>query len=150
MVSFKLHGTPRQVTLISVFFLLPLALVSPLAGVFVDRWDPRRTMIVSDLARALLILGLVFSRAPIHVYIVMFAISAFSSFFIPAQSVLIPQLVPMEGLMSANAAIEQAMQMVRIVSPALAGALVGWFGENVCYYVDSLSFLVSAAHDLAD
>jgi DHA3 family macrolide efflux protein-like MFS transporter len=144
MVSFRLNGTPRQVTLISVFFLLPLALIGPLAGVFVDRWDPRRTMIASDLARGVLILGLVVARAPWHVYVVLFSISLFSSFFMPSQSVVMPQIVPMHGLMSANAAMQQAMQMVRIVSPALSGALVGWLGGNVCYYVDSASFFFSA------
>ncbi len=144
MVSFRMHGTPREVTLISVFFLLPLAVIGPIAGVFVDRWDPRRTMIASDLARGVVILGLVFSHVPAHVYAVLFACSVFSSFFMPAQAVVLPQIVPMEGLLSANAAMQQAMQLVRIISPALSGALVGWLGGSICYYIDSLSFFVSA------
>lgn len=144
MVSFRMHGTPREVTLISVFFLLPLALIGPIAGVFVDRWDPKRTMIVSDLARGVLILGLAFAHAPEHVYAVLFAISVFSSFFMPSQSVVIPQIVPMEGLLSANASIQQAMQFVRILSPAISGALVGYLGGNICYYLDSVSFFISA------
>ena len=44
-ISFRLHGSPRQVTMVMVAFLLPFALFGPIAGVFVDRWDPRRTMI---------------------------------------------------------------------------------------------------------
>jgi MFS transporter, DHA3 family, macrolide efflux protein len=145
MVSFRMHGTPRQVTLISVFFLLPLALIGPIAGVFVDRWDPRRTMIASDLSRGLLILGLVFAHVPEHVYAVLFAVSIFSSFFVPAQSVVLPLIVPPQGLLGANAAMQQAMQVVRIVSPVLSGALVGWLGGNICYYADSASFFFSAA-----
>lgn len=145
MVSFKMHGTPRQVTLISVAFLLPLALVSPIAGVFVDRWDPRRTMIASDVSRGILILGLIFAHAPEHVYLVLFAVSVFSSFFVPAQSVAVPQIVPMQGLLSASAAMQQAMQVVRIVSPVISGMLAGWLGANVCYYADSASFFISAA-----
>jgi MFS transporter, DHA3 family, macrolide efflux protein len=128
-----MHGTPRQVTLITVFFLLPLALISPIAGVFVDRWDPRRTMIVSDLSRGVLILGLVFANVPEHVYAVLFAVSVFSSFFVPAQSVVVPQIVPPQGLLSANAAMQQAMQVVRIISPVVSGAIVGWFGSSICY-----------------
>ena len=144
MVSFRMHGTPRQVTLISVSFLLPLALISPIAGVFVDRWDPRRTMIASDVFRGILILGLVFAHAPEHVYVVLFTVSLFSCFFVPAQSVVLPQLVPPQALLSANAAMQQAMQLVRIVSPVISGALAGWFGSNVCYFADSASFLFSA------
>src|SRR5690349_15875560 len=75
VVSFQMHGTPRQVTLITVFFLLPFALIGPIAGVFVDRWDPKRTMILSDLVRAVLILGLVFTHAPWQVYAVIFTVS---------------------------------------------------------------------------
>jgi len=144
MVSFRMHGTPRQVTLITVFFLLPLALIGPIAGVFVDRWDPRRTMIASDLSRGVLILGLVFAQVPEHVYAVLFGVSVFSSFFVPAQSVVLPQIVPPQGLLSANAAMQQAMQLVRIVSPVISGMLAGWFGSNVCYYADSVSFFLSA------
>ena len=145
MVSFRMHGTPRQVTLISVFFLLPLAIISPIAGVFVDRWDPRRTMIASDVFRGVLILGLVFAHAPAHVYAVLFAVSFFSCFFVPAQSVVLPQIVPPQGLLSANAAMQQAMQIVRIVSPVISGAMAGWLGAEVCYYADSASFFFSAA-----
>lgn len=145
MVSFRLRGTPAQVTLVSVAFILPLAIIGPLAGAFVDRWDPRRTMIVSDLARGVLILGLMWAQAPWQIYLVLFSASVFSSFFVPAQSVVIPQLVPLEGLMSANAAMQQAMQMVRILSPALSVAMVGWLGYSSCYAIDSISFLLSAA-----
>src|SRR5271155_3785170 len=59
-VSFKLHGTPEQVTGISIAYLIPLALFGPLAGVFVDRWNVKATMIASDLTRGVLALSLVF------------------------------------------------------------------------------------------
>jgi len=40
---------------------------------------------------------------------------------------------------------EQTIQLIRVISPAIAGALVAWAGEKVCFYIDSLSFLLSAA-----
>jgi len=142
-MSFKMHASARGITLVTVFFLLPLALVGPLAGVFVDRWDAKRTMVASDFSRAVLILGLVLAGAPWQIYAVFFAISTFSSFFSPAQSVAMPQIVPMAQLMSANAVTQQTLQLVRIVSPAIAGALAGWAGPSSCYYLDSASFLFS-------
>ena len=54
-------------------------------------------------------------------------------------------MVPHTGLMSANALMAQAMQVMQIVSPAIAGALVAWFGPNSCFLIDSLSFLFSGA-----
>jgi MFS transporter, DHA3 family, macrolide efflux protein len=142
-MSFRMHASARAITLVSVFFLLPLAFVGPVAGVFVDRWDPKRTMVVSDLARAVLALGLVIVGAPWHIYVVFFALSTFSSFFTPARSVTFPQILPLEGLMSANAVIQQTVQMLQLASPAIAGALVGWAGPSSCYYLDSASFVFS-------
>jgi MFS family permease len=62
LVTFQLHGTATQVSMILVAYMLPLAVVSPLAGVYVDKWDVKWTMIASDLVRGVLVLVLVFVR----------------------------------------------------------------------------------------
>jgi MFS family permease len=142
-MTFRMHASARAIALVTVFYLLPLAFVGPVAGVFVDRWHPRRTMVASDMARAVLVLGLVFTRAPWHIYAVFLALSTFSSFFTPARSVTMPQLVPLNGLMGANALIQQTVQILQMASPILAGALAGWAGPSSCYYLDSASFLFS-------
>ena len=142
-MTFRMHASARAITLVTVFFLLPLAFVGPVAGVFVDRWHPRRTMVTSDIARAVLALGLVFARAPWHIYVVFLALSTFSSFFTPARSVTLPQIVPLNGLMSANALFQQTVQILQMGSPVLAGALAGWAGPSSCYYLDSASFVFS-------
>jgi len=142
-ITFRMHASARAITLVTVFFLLPMALVGPLAGVFVDRWSPKRTMVTSDLARAALVFGLILARAPWHIYVVFFALSTFSSFFLPARSVTLPRIVPMEGLMSANAIMQQTVQLLQMGSPVVAGALAGWAGPASCYYLDSTSFVFS-------
>lgn len=142
--TFKLHATASQVTFISVSFLIPFAFFGPIAGVFVDRWSLKRTMITSDLIRAGLIGALILAPNLYSIYAVLMTLSFVSTFFIPAQSVTLRTLVPPHGLMSANAMMQQAMQVIRIVTPALAGALVGWFGAYVCYLIDGGSFLFSA------
>lgn len=142
-MTFRMHASARAITLVTVFFLLPLAFVGPVAGVFVDRWHPRRTMVTSDIARAVLVLGLVWARAPWHIYAVFLALSTFSSFFTPARSVTLPQIVPLNGLMGANAVVQQTVQILQMASPVLAGALAGWAGPSSCYYLDSASFVFS-------
>jgi len=144
-VSFRLKATPAQVTLISVAFLIPLALLGPVAGVFVDRWDAKRTMISSDLIRAALALGLVFASGLSQIYAILFALSAVSTFFIPAQTVTIRSVTPREGLMAANALMTQALTVLRIISPAIAGAMVNWIGAKPAYYFDGASFIFSAS-----
>src|SRR5580700_12129854 len=50
-ITFRMHGTAEDVTGVMVAYLVPFALIGPIAGVFVDRWNPRVTMIASDLTR---------------------------------------------------------------------------------------------------
>ncbi|HKQ72500.1 MAG TPA: MFS transporter [Blastocatellia bacterium] len=144
-VSFRLQATAAQITLISVAFLIPFALLGPISGVFVDRLDARLTMIASDLIRAALVLGLVFASGLNQIYAILFALSAVSTFFVPAQTIMIRAITPKEGLLAANALVQQAFQVVRIVSPAIAGALVKWVGAKPAYYFDGASFIFSAA-----
>ncbi len=145
VVSFRMHGTPAQVTGVQIAYMLPLALLGPLAGVFVDRWPLKPTLVSSDLIRAGLVLLLVLSSALWQVYAVLIALSCVSSFFAPAQSVTIRAHVPHEGLLSANALMQIAMMGIRILGPAAAGTLVAAFGASLCYAVDGASFLASAA-----
>jgi MFS family permease len=144
VISFQLHGTAAQVTGVQIAYMLPLALLGPLAGVFVDRWPLKPTLIASDLIRAGLVALLFVSAAVWQVYLVLIALSCVSSFFSPAQSVTIRHHVPREGLLSANALMQISMMGVRIIGPASAGALVAAFGPGICYGVDVVSFVVSA------
>ncbi len=144
LVTFQLHGTPTQVSMILVAFMLPLALVSPLAGVFVDKWNVKWTMIASDLIRGLLVLVLVFVRDLNAIYLIFLALSTVSSFFVPAQSVAVRALAPAAGLLAVNGLMSQAVQGSQIISPAIAGLLVQWFGPNACFLFDSVSFFFSA------
>ncbi|MGZ4829058.1 MAG: MFS transporter, partial [Candidatus Angelobacter sp.] len=49
LITFRWHGTPVQVTTVTIAFVLPMAVISPIAGVFVDHWNVKRLMIASDL-----------------------------------------------------------------------------------------------------
>ena len=146
VATFQLHGTATQVSMILVAYLLPLAVISPLAGVFVDKWNVKATMIASDLIRAVLVLALVFLRPNLNAfYATFFALSTVSSFFMPAQSVAVRTIAPATGLLAVNALMSQAIQGSQIVSPAVSGLLVQWFGANSCFLFDSASFVFSAA-----
>jgi DHA3 family macrolide efflux protein-like MFS transporter len=145
VVTYRMQGTPQQVTLVQMAYMLPLAVLGPLSGVFVDRWPLKPTLIGSDLIRAGLVLLLFAATSMTHIYIVLCALSCVSSFFAPAQSVTIRNHVPPNGLISANALMQMAMMGTRVVGPAAAGALVAAFGAGICYAIDFGSFLVSAA-----
>jgi MFS family permease len=145
VVAYRMHGTPQQVTGVQIAYMLPLALLGPLSGVFVDRWPLKPTLVSSDLIRAGLVLVLFVTTSMWQIYLVLCALSCVSSFFGPAQSVTVRTYVPPHGLISANALMQMGMMGTRVVGPAAAGALVAAFGPRICYALDFASFLVSAA-----
>src|SRR5438094_8171650 len=125
--------------------MLPIVFIGPIAGVFVDRWPLKPTLVSSDLIRAVLALLLIPATSVWHVYFILGALSAVSAFFSPAQQVTIRSHVPVHGLMSANALMQIAFMGSRLIGPATAGAIVAAFTPNVCYAIDVASFVMSAA-----
>src|SRR5690349_21076530 len=81
VVTYRMHGTPAQVTGVQFSYMLPLALLGPLSGVFVDRWPLKPTLIASDLIRAVLVLLLFVSTSIWQIYFILAALSCVSSFF---------------------------------------------------------------------
>jgi DHA3 family macrolide efflux protein-like MFS transporter len=144
VLTFDLHASAQQVTGVQIAYMLPIAVLGVLAGVFVDRWPLKPTMVSSDSIRAGLVLLLIFARQPWHFYLILAAISVVSSFFGPAQGVAIRSAVPLHGLRSANALMQQVMFGMRIIGPAIASFMVASFGPNSCYTLDAVSFLGSA------
>jgi MFS family permease len=145
VVSFTMHGTPNQITGVQIFYMLPMVFVGPIAGVFVDRWPLKPTLVASDLIRAALAILLIPAVSLWQVYAVLAALSCVSAFFAPAQQVTIRTHVPTPGLISANALMQMAFMGMRIVGPATAGAIAASFGPKICYAIDVVSFAASAA-----
>jgi len=145
LITFRLRGTAADVALATAMYLFPFAAISPVAGVLVDRWHAKRVMIWSDLVRAGIAASLVLVRDVPQMCAVMAVLGVVSAFFAPAQSVAIRALVAPGDLLAANALLAQALYVVRIIGPALAGALVAWLTEKACFWIDAGSFLFSAA-----
>jgi MFS family permease len=126
---------------------LPSILVGSVAGVFVDRWDRRRTMIVADVLRACLLLGLLAVRSRETVWIV-FGVtlvqSTIGQFFTPAKNALIPRLVGEADLLAANSLSSMGGQLALLIGPALGGAALALLGIASGILADAASFLFSA------
>jgi MFS family permease len=144
ILTFKLHATAQQVTGVQIAYMLPIAILGILAGVFVDRWLLKPTMVSSDSIRAGLCLLLLAAHQIWHFYAILAAISVVSSFFGPAQGVAIRSAVPLHGLRSANALMQQVMFGMRIIGPAIAAFMVAYLTEKSCYIFDAVSFVGSA------
>jgi len=125
----------------------PEIVLGSVAGVYADRWDRRRTMIIADLARAgvlLLLLALPARGGLWLVYLVAAAQTSIAQFFLPASGALIPRIVGDAHLMSANALRATMDNAARVVGPAIGGTLLGSLGLGGVVLVDAASFLCSA------
>lgn len=125
----------------------PQVVVGSFAGVFVDRWDRRRTMVVSDLLQAVGLLPLLFAgpgRIGV-VYAVLLWQGTVEQFFHPAQQALVPALVPAEDLLAANAVTGQSQHLARLAGSALGGVVAAWGGIAAVAAADAATFVVSAA-----
>jgi DHA3 family macrolide efflux protein-like MFS transporter len=145
----KLTGSALMVGLSVISSAVPMLLLGPLAGVFVDRWNRKTTMIVSDMLRGLLVLPCLLVKTPDQVwvyYLVGFLMSCVSRFFFPAQNAVLPLIV--EGsndLLTANGLMQAVMTVGMLAGPALAGFTIGLWGSWVAFVFDSLSYMASAA-----
>ena len=144
VMTFNLHANAQQITGVQIAYMLPIAVLGVLSGVFVDRWPVKTTLVSSDLIRAALCLGLFFVHSVWGFYLVLAAISIVSSFFSPAQGVALRSAVPHHGLGSSQALMQQVMMGMRIVGGPIATGLVSALGPRFCYGVDSISFVASA------
>jgi MFS family permease len=127
-------------------YILPGVLFSSVAGVFVDRWDRRKTMIFVNFLQMLTILLLLLVQSPEHiwiVYVVGFLESTLSQFFGPAESALLPLLVEEEHLLQANSMNALNDNLARIIGPAIGGVLLGVWGLNSIVIADAFSYLLS-------
>jgi MFS family permease len=144
----RLTGSTVMVGLSVISNALPTLLLGPVAGVFVDRWDRKWTMIASDLLRALLILLCLLVRTVEQVWIyyaIGFLMSCVSRFFFPAQNAVLPLVVSdRNDLLAANGLMQTVQTVGLLAGGALAGFVVGLWGERVAFIIDSVTFLVSA------
>lgn len=141
-------GSALASTALFMVNMLPRVLFGSVAGVFVDRWDHRRTMLITDLARAgllLLLLPVASSDAWLWISYPIVALEAtLSMFFQPARGALLPRLVPRDELLAANGLGSVSESAIRLLAPALGGVLVARFGLASVLLIDSASYLFSA------
>ena len=126
---------------------LPRLLFGSVAGVFVDRWDRKHTMVLSDLSRALILLPLLAVAAGgplVLVFAVAFVEATVSMFFLPAKSATIPNLVAEEDLTAANSLDSLSEEVPSLVGALLGGALLGIVGLSGLVLLDIGTYLASA------
>ncbi|RKY29649.1 MAG: hypothetical protein DRP68_07035, partial [Candidatus Omnitrophota bacterium] len=128
--------------------VLAVLLISPVAGVYVDRWEKRKTMYVSDFLRGIciaLIFILIFKfKTVIFVYFLIFLSFCVGRFFIPAKMAIIPALVDQKDLLLANSLVSITAMIAAILGFGLGGIIVEKLGVKVAFLIDSVTFFLSS------
>lgn len=121
-----------------------------LGGVYADRWDRQKTMIIVDLLRALAVLSLPFvawtGQIPLW-YLVLIAIvvGSLSALFIPALQASLPALTEATSTLQAtNGLMDVTRRLARILGPGMAGVLIAFLPLPHFFTIDAISFGVSA------
>jgi MFS family permease len=144
---FKLTGSSRAIGLLLVARFLPSFIVGTLSGVVVDRFSRRAIMIISDIMRALVVLGFLLVRRPDQVwmvYVLTVLQLVFSTFFEPAKTAVIPSIVSGRELLAANAIASATWSVMLTLGAAFGGLVTGWFGTDAAFVLDSLTYIASA------
>jgi MFS family permease len=143
----RLTGSTAALATMAIALALPRIIFGMLAGVYVDRYDRKRIMVISDMLRAGLVLGFIFVSTAERIgllYIFAFLQATVGAFFQPARTAYIPNLVPEDGLLSANSLAETSRIIFGLLGTAVAGVFLG-ASELVwpLFALDSLTFFVS-------
>jgi hypothetical protein len=126
---------------------LPFAIVGPVAGVVVDRVNRRRLMIVADLLRGVVVLGLLVIRRPDQVwiaYVVTAVMVSASAFFEPARTATIPNITSSDELLPANALSSALWSAMLAIGASVGGVATVVAGRNAAFLLNALSFFASA------
>ena len=142
----KLTGSATMLAMALIAAIVGQGILGFLAGAFADRFDRRKVIIISDIARA----GLVFTLAFILPrdlrwgILLILLLNVGVVFFRSGIFALIPSVVPRKDLLAANALYQTTQRVGEILGSALGGAIVVSVGFQAAFFVDAASFFVSA------
>jgi MFS family permease len=133
--------------LIIVVKMLSLASFSPFAGYLTDRFNRRRIMIVCDLLRGLLVLGLllVVSYETLWLAYVLTALQMMlSAIFEPAKTSSIPNVTTEEELVDANVLSSASWSIIFTMGMGFGGLATAWLGTDLVFVINTISYVISA------
>ena len=148
LIYARTPGSTIELAKLLSFTILPVFLISPFAGIYVDRWNRKYTMIICDLLRGLLVLlipfATIYSKSMVPIYILVFITFSVTRFFLPSKLSIIPDFVDRDRLLLANSLTSTTMMIATIVGFGFGGIIVAYLGAKGGFYVDSVTYFISA------
>ncbi|HXQ93865.1 MAG TPA: MFS transporter [Thermoplasmata archaeon] len=145
----ELTGSPFAVAIIVTGTILPGVILGPFLGVYVDRWDRRRTLVATNVVQGVVIAalsGLVLAgRTDLSVlFAIVLMLGSGATTVRVATNAYVPSVVPVEDLPPANGLLSVSGSMNQIVGLSLGGVFVALFGVTLPIEYDAISFFAAA------
>ncbi len=146
IMVYKESGSALSVGLMLVATALPSVLIGLIAGVYVDRYDRKRIMVVANILRAALVLMIPFlvSSNIAWLYVMIFATSTVGQFFDPAHESVLPEIADDQELAAANSLMAISSFGATAIGFAASGLIASQFDIKWAFYLDAASFLFGA------
>jgi predicted MFS family arabinose efflux permease len=147
---YDISNRPGALAIVGFAWTLPQVAGLLLAGVLSDRFERRRLLVIADLVRCVAI-GAIAALAYAgtakiwHLVLLVMVYGLGQALFQPAYTAIVPEIVPREELLQANALREVLEPLgMRFAGPALGGVLIALFGVGTAFLIDAVTFAVSA------
>lgn len=148
VLIFIIYGVTHSNTAVSgmiLSFMIPAVLFSVISGVFVDRWNKKAVLLTTHIVRGMLLLPFLIPNLHLAlIYTFTFLIAVATQFFVPAESSIIPKLVPKKLIISANAVFSFGMFGIMLIGYVFSGPALLLFGRTYTIIFLIFLFLISA------
>lgn len=146
LLAFELAGERAGLILSGALTLRVLAFVvlSPIAGAIADRVDRKRIMLVTHLARMIIVCLFPFVTQAWQIYAIVLALNVFYAFFTPTYTATIPLVTNQDEYQSAIALSSATYQLLGVLGPGLAGGVAAFVGIRQVFFLDGITFLIAA------
>lgn len=146
LLAFELGGKDSAVVLSVALTLRVTAFVilSPIAGAIADRLDRKLILVITHIARMVIVGTMPFVNAVWQIYVLVLALNVFNAFFTPTYQATIPLVTGKGEYAKAIALSAATYQLLGVLGPGIAGSVSAWIGARQVFFLDAISFLIAA------
>lgn len=144
----ELTGSGLALGILFTIRMLAPFVIAPIAGICADRYNRKHLLIITDLVRAVVVLGFLFVRDANDIwllYSLTILLFGVSGFFSPARSAILPDITSAQELGTANTLGAATWSVMLAVGAAIGGLTTGLLGSQTAFVIDGFTFAVSAA-----
>ncbi|SNX52992.1 MFS transporter [Thermoanaerobacterium sp. RBIITD] len=138
---YNINNSSVDMSFLSIMMLLPSLIFGVFAGKIVDIHNKKKILILGDFLRSILVFLIPFFKE--YVFIIIFIVSTISIFYDTAKSSILPELVKKDRLRQVNSLSSSYSSLMMVLGPSISGFIISKFDIKYCFYIDSLTFLLS-------